>query len=54
MTETHLNDLSKVYLDQVAEKNIEELYKGKHGQSEKEYMDSRSDAGKQILSLIHI
>ena len=25
-----------------------ELYKGKHGQSEKEYMDSRSDAGKQI------
>ena len=28
--------------------NVEELYKGKHGQSEKEYMDSRSDAGKQI------
>jgi len=27
---------------------IEELYKGKHGQSETEYMDSRSDAGKQI------
>jgi len=25
-----------------------ELYKGKHGQSETEYMDSRSDAGKQI------
>ena len=25
-----------------------ELYKGKHGHSEKEYMDSRSDAGKQI------
>ena len=28
--------------------SIVELYKGKHGQSEKEYMDSRSDAGKQI------
>ena len=27
---------------------LSELYKGKHGQSEKEYMDSRSDAGKQI------
>jgi len=30
------------------EENIEELYKGKHGQSEKEYQDSRSDAGKMI------
>ena len=28
--------------------DIVELYKGKHGQSEEEYMDSRSDAGKQI------
>ena len=28
--------------------NVEELYKGKHGQSEKEYQDSRSDAGKMI------
>ena len=28
--------------------DIEELYKGKHGQSEKEYQDSRSDAGKMI------
>jgi len=27
---------------------VDELYKGKHGQSETEYMDSRSDAGKQI------
>ena len=25
-----------------------EVYKGKHGQSDKEYMDSRSDAGKRI------
>ena len=27
---------------------IEELHKGRHGQSEKEYQDSRSDAGKMI------
>ena len=28
--------------------NIEELHKGKHGQSEKEYQDSRSNAGKMV------
>ena len=28
--------------------NIEELHKGRHGQSEKEYQDSRSDAGKMV------
>jgi len=28
--------------------NVEELYKGKHGQSEKQYQDSRSDAGKMV------
>ena len=28
--------------------NVMELYKGKHGQSEKDYQDSRSDAGKMI------
>lgn len=28
--------------------NVEELYKGKHGQTEKQYQDSRSDAGKMI------
>ena len=27
---------------------IEELHKGRHGQSEKEYQDSRSDAGKMV------
>lgn len=30
------------------EEQIDELYKGKHGQSEKEYQDGRSDAGKRI------
>ena len=28
--------------------HLGEVYKGKHGQSDKEYMDGRSDAGKQI------
>ena len=27
---------------------VDEIYKGKHGQSEKEYQDGRSDAGKMI------
>jgi hypothetical protein len=27
---------------------VDELYKGRHGQSEKEYQDNRSDAGKRI------
>ena len=30
------------------EEQVEELYKGKHGQSEKEYQDSRSDGGKMV------
>jgi len=41
--QVHLNDISKTYLDQVSE-----LYKGKHGQTEKQYQDSRSDAGKMV------
>ena len=28
--------------------NVEELYKGKHGQSDKEYADSRSQGGKMV------
>ncbi len=28
--------------------NVEELYKGKHGQTDKQYADSRSDAGKMV------
>ena len=30
------------------EEQVEELYKGKHGQYEKEYQDSRSDGGKMV------
>jgi len=36
-------DMKKEEVEQV-----DELYKGKHGQSEKEYQDDRSDAGKMI------
>ena len=32
----------------VKEEEIEELYKGKHGQTEKQYQDGRSDAGKMV------
>ena len=28
--------------------NVDEMYKGKHGQTEKQYQDSRSDAGKMV------
>jgi hypothetical protein len=46
MNSQEYRNLSEAYLDVYQE--IDELYKGKHGQTEKEYMDSRSDAGKQI------
>ena len=32
----------------VKEEELDELYKGKHGQSEKEYQDGRSDGGKMV------
>tara|TARA_B100000676_G_scaffold268419_1_gene283544 strand:+ start:6337 stop:7203 length:867 start_codon:yes stop_codon:yes gene_type:complete len=32
----------------VKEEEIDEIYKGKHGQSEKEYQDGRSDGGKMV------
>ena len=35
-------------LDRVSEENVVELYKGKHGQSDKEYADSRSQGGKMV------
>jgi hypothetical protein len=43
------NFLSTAYRAVYGEvENVEELYKGKHGQTEKQYQDSRSDAGKMI------
>jgi hypothetical protein len=35
-------------MTELDEETIAEIYKGRHGQSDTEYMDSRSDAGKQI------
>jgi hypothetical protein len=40
------NNLQEAYLE--VHQRIDELYKGKHGQSEKEYQAGRSDAGKRI------
>jgi len=37
-----------IYEKNIEEENVEEVYKGKHGQSDKEYADSRSDAGKMV------
>ena len=39
---------SEKEIEAIMEAEVQELYKGKHGQSEKEYQDSRSDAGKMI------
>ena len=47
MDPKQLRDLMEAY-QQVHAQDIEELYKGKHGQTEKEYQDSRSDAGKMV------
>jgi hypothetical protein len=33
---------------QVDEENVEEVYKGKHGQTDKQYADSRSPGGKMV------
>ena len=32
----------------VKEEELDEIYKGKHGQSEKQYQDGRSDGGKMV------
>lgn len=45
--EVLFNHMSDEWLNSVVN-NIEELYKGKHGQSEKQYQDGRSPAGKMI------
>ena len=39
---------SEKEIEAIMEAEVQELYKGKHGQSEKEYQDGRSDAGKMI------
>ena len=43
-----LQELSTAYNKVHESQEIEELYKGKHGQSDKEYADSRSQGGKMV------
>jgi len=48
MDPKELRGLYEAYKQVNAPEEIEELYKGKHGQSEKEYADSRSPGGKMV------
>ena len=48
MNSQEYRNLSEAYLDVYQEEVLDELHRGRHGQTETEYMDSRSDAGKQI------
>ena len=43
-----LCSLMEAYSEVYAPQEVNELYKGKHGQTEKEYQDSRSHGGKMI------
>lgn len=43
-----MEDLSEEEIEELYELVLSELYKGKHGQSETEYQDSRSNAGKMV------
>jgi hypothetical protein len=45
--EALFNHITDEFLEEI-EKNIMEIYVGKHGQTEKQHQDSRSDAGKMI------
>ena len=45
--EVLFNHISDAFLESI-EADIMEIYVGKHGQTEKQYQDSRSDAGKMI------
>ena len=48
MDSKELRGLYEAYKQVNAPEEIEELYKGKHGQSDKEYADSRSQGGKMV------
>jgi len=43
-----MEDLSEEEIEELYDLVLSELYKGKHGQSESEYQDSRSNAGKMV------
>jgi hypothetical protein len=40
--------IQELYNQMYAPQDVEEVYKGKHGQSDKEYADSRSQGGKMV------
>jgi hypothetical protein len=48
MDPKELRSLMEAYSEVYAPQEVNELYKGKHGQTEKEYQDSRSHGGKMI------
>ena len=48
MNYEEIRGLQEAYNQVYAPQEVEELYKGKHGQSDKEYADSRSQGGKMV------
>ena len=43
-----IKKMAQKVVDRMSEETVDEVYKGKHGQSDKEYADSRSQGGKMI------
>jgi hypothetical protein len=43
-----IRKMAQKVVDRMSEETVDEVYKGKHGQSDKEYADSRSQGGKMI------
>ena len=48
MNYEEIRGLQEAYNQVYAPQEVEEVYKGKHGQSDKEYADSRSQGGKMV------
>jgi hypothetical protein len=43
-----IKKMAQKVVDRMSEETVDEVYKGKHGQSDKEYADSRSPGGKMV------
>jgi hypothetical protein len=43
-----IKKMAQKVVDRMSEETVDEVYKGRHGQSDKEYADSRSQGGKMI------
>ena len=48
MNYNELSTIQELYNQVYAPQDVEEVYKGRHGQSDKEYADSRSQGGKMV------